>query len=202
MRASAGVLVSSDKGAHWNAYGEVTHPLTWLIENSVVELKHDGSLLMLFRTWAGRIFQSRSTDGGRSWSPAAPMQLPNPDAKIHVISLEGSTDLLLAFNDHQKYAEDGFTRFRTGLRVAISHDFGATWARIAEVDETNEPGWQFHYPTLMQHGCNISITYSRTYVASSEDDLIGGNSTNSKEMAMAGIRIMTFDLSQLAARFS
>lgn len=39
----------------------------------------------------------------------------------------------MAFNDHQKYAEDGFTRFRTGLRLAVSHDDGETWARIAQV---------------------------------------------------------------------
>jgi hypothetical protein len=32
--------------------GEVTHPLTWLIENTVVELGNNHSLLMLFQTWA------------------------------------------------------------------------------------------------------------------------------------------------------
>eukprot|EP00192_Tetraselmis_astigmatica_P006231 CAMPEP_0117666876 /NCGR_PEP_ID=MMETSP0804-20121206/10630_1 /TAXON_ID=1074897 /ORGANISM="Tetraselmis astigmatica, Strain CCMP880" /LENGTH=518 /DNA_ID=CAMNT_0005474491 /DNA_START=366 /DNA_END=1922 /DNA_ORIENTATION=- len=197
MRASAGVLVSTDKGDRWRALGEITHPLTWLIENSVVELDHDKALLMLFRTWAGRIFQARSSDGGRSWGLPTPLSLPNPDAKIHVIRLQGSSDLLLAFNDHQKHAEDGFTRFRTGLRLAISHDNGASWARVAQVDEIDEPGWQFHYPTLMQHGCNISVAYSRTYTHSNEDDL--DKRSQGDDNQRPGIRILTFNISQLLA---
>lgn len=52
--------------------------------------------------------------------------------QIHAIRLEDSTDLMLAFNDHQKYADDGFTRFRTALRLAISQDHGATWTRVAQ----------------------------------------------------------------------
>jgi len=194
MRASAGVLVSKDKGKHWRALGEVTHPLTWLIENTVVELGRDNSLLMLFRTWAGRIFQSNSADGGKSWSMPMPLAgLPNPDAKIHAIRLEDSTDLMLAFNDHQKYADDGFTRFRTALRLAISQDHGATWTRVAQVDEIDEPGWQFHYPTIMQYGCNITVAYSRTYVASTEDNL-EDNSAATPSEDRPGIRIMSFDL--------
>lgn len=40
------------------------------------------------------------------------------------------------------------------------------------MDEIDEPGWQFHYPTIMQYGCNITVAYSRTYVASTEDNLV------------------------------
>ena len=198
MRASAGVLVSRNQGESWRAHGEITHSLTWLIENSVVEIAEDKSLLMLFRSWAGRIFQSRSTDGGKSWSHPSPTSLPNPDAKIHVIALKDSDDLLLAYNDHQKYAEDGFTAFRTGLRLAISHDRGETWARVAEVDEVDEPGWQFHYPTLMQYGCNVTVAYTRAYVESHEEDT--ERPETPPDSQRPGIRMMTFDLSLLSAR--
>ena len=67
-------------------------------------------------------------DQGRTWSTPGPTGLPNPDSKTHVIRLRGSNDLAIAFNDHQKYHEDGFTRFRTRLRVAISRDDGKTCA--------------------------------------------------------------------------
>eukprot|EP00232_Nephroselmis_pyriformis_P008923 CAMPEP_0182893546 /NCGR_PEP_ID=MMETSP0034_2-20130328/24539_1 /TAXON_ID=156128 /ORGANISM="Nephroselmis pyriformis, Strain CCMP717" /LENGTH=520 /DNA_ID=CAMNT_0025027295 /DNA_START=18 /DNA_END=1576 /DNA_ORIENTATION=- len=156
MKGSAGALVSPDKGARWVVFGQVTHPLTWLIENSVVELR-DGSLNMFFRTWAGQVFYSKSVDQGRTWNTPGPTGLPNPDSKTHVIRLRGSNDLAIAFNDHQKYHEDGFTRFRTRLRVAISRDDGKTWHRVAQVDDEVTPGWQFHYPTLLQVGCKLLV---------------------------------------------
>jgi hypothetical protein len=37
-------------------YGELTHPRTWLIENTLVE-RTDGSVLMIFRTTLGVLYQ-------------------------------------------------------------------------------------------------------------------------------------------------
>lgn len=34
----AGVLISEDKGATWNPYGDISTPQTWLIEQTVVEV--------------------------------------------------------------------------------------------------------------------------------------------------------------------
>ncbi|KAK3267928.1 hypothetical protein CYMTET_23545 [Cymbomonas tetramitiformis] len=161
-KAYAGVLISEDQGAQWSAYGEITHSLTWLIENSVVQLG-SGQLMMFFRTYAGQVFASSSEDRGRTWAAAVPYGIPNPDSKLAAISvdtgLEGlaSRAIVMAFNDHPKYHEDGFTRFRASLRIAVSMDEGSSWTRLAQVDEM-EPakyGWQYHYPTIMQDGCNI-----------------------------------------------
>lgn len=194
VKGSAGVLVSTDNGAHWNVHGALTHPLTWLIENTVAE-RRDRSLLMLFRTWAGQIFEAKSRDGGKSWTTPSPTGMPNPDSKIAMIHLDGggSEDALaLAFNDHQKYHEDGFTRFRTNLRIAISQDGGSTWVRVAQMDEFRAPGWNYHYPTLIQVDCKLLVVYSRTFVESDEEG--AGAADDQHE---SGIRIGYVDLDKL-----
>ena len=72
---SAGLLVSADGGATWEARGalenapvpgqgdgwSVGQKTTWLIENSVVELR-DGRLLMFFRTSTGFAYSATSDD--------------------------------------------------------------------------------------------------------------------------------------------
>eukprot|EP00958_Prasinococcus_capsulatus_P015916 scaffold1741_cov409-Prasinococcus_capsulatus_cf.AAC.15 len=190
MKPSAGVLFSSDKGETWEARGALTHSLTWLIENTAVQLQ-DGSLLMFFRSWAGQIFQSLSFDKGWTWSSALPTGLPNPDAKIHLMRLEGSPVLALAFNDHQKYHDDGYTRFRTKLRVGISEDEGRTWSRIAELDEEDLPGWQYHYPTMVQVGCKLLVAYSKSY---DDGELIGEDEEQLAPSVLEGIRLFEVDL--------
>ena len=41
MKNSAGVLRSVDGGKKWSLHGGLTHPSTWLIENTLVE-RRDG----------------------------------------------------------------------------------------------------------------------------------------------------------------
>eukprot|EP00959_Pyramimonas_sp_CCMP1952_P322622 6751165-Pyramimonas_sp.AAC.1 len=74
------VLRSRDSGVTWRVYGELTHPKTWLIENTVVELS-SGDVLMIFRTTTGVLFQSVSKDKGRNWGEPQPTGIPNPDSK-------------------------------------------------------------------------------------------------------------------------
>lgn len=127
---SAGVLISSDRGGTWQAYGSLgtsvclkppekcrrhskeCHPVLspqeaecaaagWLIENAVTE-RSDGSLMMLFRTRAGFAYQSVSTNQGLAWSMAeARPDLPNPDSKLTVTRLSSGTHVI-AFNEHQR----------------------------------------------------------------------------------------------------
>lgn len=53
---------------------------TWLIENSVAELRNS-HLLQAFRTKLGRMFYAVSHDAGVTWSEPAPMALQNPNSK-------------------------------------------------------------------------------------------------------------------------
>lgn len=115
-------VVSSDSGATWqlsNALdigGAGDHD--GALEPCVIELK-DRRLWMLIRTTRKFFWQSHSTDGGLTWSPAVPTAIDSTSAPGHVIRL-GDSRLALAWNR----SEGG----RSKLHVALSNDDGQSWS--------------------------------------------------------------------------
>ena len=89
---------------------------------------------------AAKIWRSETNDGGKSWANPQPIDLPNHDSGIASLRLSNG-GLLLAFNDSP-------TSARNILRLAISHDAGKTWKRIATIVE--EPKGDFSYPYFFQ----------------------------------------------------
>lgn len=148
---SAGVLVSRDAGETWEAFGRLRDNKTWLIENTLCEVVEGlrSSLVMLFRTGAGRIYRSTSADRGRTWTPATPTTLPNPNSKVGMTSVNGlkpdattgaptsATRLILAYNPSEMR--------RAPLHLATSDDGGDTWTDVAVVEA--DPEGNFAYPT-------------------------------------------------------
>ncbi|HEY65309.1 MAG TPA: exo-alpha-sialidase [Caldilineae bacterium] len=163
------VLISQDDGDTWQPYGHITSP-TGNIHPTVVQ-RSDGELLMIMRTGGpgGHLWQSRSGDHGRTWSPAEPVDLPNPNSGIDMIRLR-SGRLLLVYNHSSQH--------RTPLSLALSEDEGRTWRpRVLDV-ETAEG--EFSYPVVIQTEdglIHIAYTYRRTAIAHvtlSEEDLPHG----------------------------
>jgi predicted neuraminidase len=99
-----------------------------------------GSLQMLCRTPHKRIYQSRSSDNGVTWSPPTPTQLPNPNSGIDAVQLADGRSLLV-YNDS--------TTNRTPLNVAISVDDGNTWKNVLTVEDIGSDG-QVSYPSVIQ----------------------------------------------------
>jgi len=172
--SSAGVLISANAGDTWQVYGSLTDPRTSLIEGSLVELlpsdpyfliqnpMHKPRLRMFFRTSTGCAFQTESIDGGTTWSVSSPINLPNPNTKFHILRLQYSGHLAIAFNDHHR---NQFCKAcRTHLHVAMSNDEGASWRYIAHIDREEENGVRIHYPTLLEHGDSLYVIYSRFYL--------------------------------------
>ena len=113
-----------------------------------------GRLQAVGRTRAGRVFETWSTDGGRSWSALTLTVLPNPSAGTDALTLKDGRHLIV-YNHTPKG--------RTPLNVAVSSD-GKIW-NAALVLET-EPG-EYSYPAVMQTRdglVHITYTWQRTKI--------------------------------------
>jgi predicted neuraminidase len=112
-------------------------------------LQHPGGKLqVLCRSRQGRIAESWSDDGGKSWSEMKLTALPNPNSGIHAVTLKDGRHLLVY--NHT-------LRGRSPLNVAVSSD-GREW-KAGPVLET-EPG-EYSYPTVMQaKDERVHITYT------------------------------------------
>jgi len=78
-------------------------------------------------------------DAGATWSEARHLDLPNPDAAVNALPLSGGR-ILLSLNES--------FRGRENLQLALSPDNGATWERVARIEE--DKGAEFSYPYMMQ----------------------------------------------------
>ncbi|MBS0210083.1 MAG: exo-alpha-sialidase [Planctomycetes bacterium] len=124
----ANVFASTDQGKTWTFRGGVLFPDTQFDEHMIVELK-DGQLWMLARTKYD-IAESRSSDGGRTWSPAQKSGISNPSARFFIRRLK-SGRLLLVKNGP---LDERIPR-RSHLTAFLSDDDGKTWRGGLLLDE-------------------------------------------------------------------
>ncbi|KAK3239698.1 hypothetical protein CYMTET_50393 [Cymbomonas tetramitiformis] len=192
-RTSCGVLISINKGDSWRSYGAITDVHTQFLEPALVELpaKKPSSeaahptLMMFFRTDAGCVFQSSSKNKGHTWSTPVPMNLPNPNTKIHAVRLMQSNMLAVVYNNHKRTQD--CRACRNHLHVAVSRDRGATWIDAAVIENEEEAGVRIHYPTALALKGRLLVVYSRFYLGRE----LGMNSNEQ------GIRIKELDLDGL-----
>jgi len=85
----------------------------------------------------GHICVSDSQDGGKSWSPARPIALPNPNSGIDAVRLQDGRIVLIYNNTPSG---------RTPLSLAVSKD-GEHFTHILDLETT--PG-EYSYPALIQ----------------------------------------------------
>ena len=140
------LLKTSDNGMTWERSGVIQGGS----QPTVVE-RGDGSLFVMMRK-RGRIMQSESSDGGRSWSEASESELNNPDAGIAMTRLHNG-HLILVFNDSPIA--------RTPLSIVRSTDEGRTWETPMKLEAN--PG-EYSYPCVIQTSdgkIHITYTYRR-----------------------------------------
>lgn len=101
-----------------------------LIEPSAIQLA-DGTVVMLMRAeWGGYLWESRSHDGGKSWTPASPTEIPNPSSMAQLLRLR---DGRIALFHNPTGGEVGRRGPRDPLAVWISNDQMQTWGDQAVI---------------------------------------------------------------------
>ncbi|WP_374706733.1 exo-alpha-sialidase [Arthrobacter sp. NicSoilC12] len=110
------VMISDDAGATWS---EHVLPGSLGCVHMNIQPVADGSLLALFRSrWADSIYESRSTDGGTTWSEPVPTELPNNNSSIQFVALADGR-LALVYNHSRAEAS---TERRLSLYDEIDDD--------------------------------------------------------------------------------
>lgn len=108
-----------------------------------------GKLQALGRTRQGKIFETWSGDGGKTWSAITLTDLPNPNSGTDAVTLRDGRHLLV-----YNHTDKG----RSPLNVAISAD-GKRWQSAAVLE--TEPQKEFSYPAVIQTGDGlVHITYT------------------------------------------
>ena len=146
------VEVVADGGKRWRRFGPIAVPgeAYGIIQPAVWE-SAPGRIRLLARATEriGCICESTSEDFGRTWSPARPTALPNPNSGIDAVRLADGR-VALAYNP----TREG----RTPLSVSISEDDGATWHPPLHLE--TEAG-EYSYPAIIQTADGlVHVTYT------------------------------------------
>ncbi len=116
----------------------------------------DGRIVALMRSKDPRkVCRSESADGGKTFTPAEPTELPNPSAGIDAVRTRAG-DVFLIYNPTPI--------LRTPISLARSTDEGKTWAKVADLER--EPG-EYSYPAMVETADGklaITYTWRRTHI--------------------------------------
>jgi predicted neuraminidase len=150
---------SADAGRTWEKIGPVDASRTRLdaIQPSVL-FHRDGALQALCRTRQGVVAQTWSRDGGRTWSPLAATELPNPNSGTDAITLADGRQLIV-YNHSAHRPESPASGDRWPLDVAVSTD-GLTWSRVLTLEREPLPSG-YAYPAVIQASDGlVHVTYT------------------------------------------
>lgn len=143
---------STDRGATWQASDLITRDRSLFTGRGAIQPalweSAPGQVHMLVRTTCGRIGRSDSADGGQTWSPLYPTDLPNNNSGLDLARLHDGT-LALVCNPVE--------RTRTPLSILLSADNGQTWPRRLDLETTDG---EYSYPAIIPTQVGMAITYT------------------------------------------
>jgi predicted neuraminidase len=140
--------ISTDNGASWTSTGPINDGKEFGAIQPAILVHADGRLQALGRSRQKTVFQTWSSDRGRTWGSMAGTLLPNPNSGIDAVTLRDGRHVIV-----YNHTESG----RSPLNVAVSSD-GVHWQPVAVLD--SEPG-EYSYPAVIQAADGrIHITYT------------------------------------------
>lgn len=147
MNLVTGVMLSKD-GVKWTVHGALhtfVEKLTpggtnGLCEPSYVQLEN-GEIYMLMRSGSTHHYESRSNDGGATWSTPKPSPLPGHNTPAALFRVQQNPKEIIAV-----WNNSPLTRYP--LSTAISGDGGRTWSNPRIIAKTDS--LQVSYPGITQ----------------------------------------------------
>jgi len=148
---------SSDQGATWECTPPVDRgPGLEAIQPSLLQHR-DGTLQALCRTKQGNVAMTWSSDGGKTWSPLAATELPNPNSGFDAVTLVDGRHLVVY--NHTAHRRDNAWGNRWPLDAAVSTD-GLVWTRVVTL-ESDPLTHGYAYPAVIQTGDGrVHVTYT------------------------------------------
>jgi predicted neuraminidase len=148
---------STDDGRTWRRVGPILVPGRphGVIQPALLDVGERLILALCRSRGIGAICQAESSDNGETWSPAKPIDLPNPNSGIDAVRAADGT-LYLIYN-HTRLG-------RTPLNIARSTDRGRTWHMVATLED--QLG-EFSYPAIIQARdgrLHATYTYNRRHI--------------------------------------
>ncbi len=139
---------TTDLGQNWTKIGPINDGKTYSAIQPSILFHPDATLQIICRSKQGVLVTAWSKDGGKTWEPIEPTELPNPSSGTDAVTLRDGRALLV-YNPTKKG--------RTPLNVALSAD-GKTWKGGPILE--SEPG-EYSYPAVIQTSDGlIHITYT------------------------------------------
>lgn len=146
MIERSSVMISHDRGDTWTSGGAVIDDalkdpakeiaISGISEPAIVELS-DGAVYMLARTGVDRLYESRSRDGGRSWSKPVPSPLTGHNAPAAFVPFKArKPGILVIWNNSPTD--------RWPLSVAVTFDDARTFSPPRDI--AHLPGLEASYP--------------------------------------------------------
>lgn len=139
---------TSDGGQTWSKTESLSDARQFGTIQPTMLVHPGGKLQILCRSQQRKIVESWSEDGGKTWSPLAATELPNPNSGIDAVNLKDGR-ILMIYNHTP--------RGRSPINVAISED-GKHWQAGLKLE--TERG-EFSYPAVIRTADGkVHITYT------------------------------------------
>jgi predicted neuraminidase len=147
---------SDDDGQTWARSNPFPLPTSFgQIQPTLVPTADGKGVVALTRSRTLKVCRSVSTDGGRTFSPSAEIDVPNPSAGIDAVRTRAG-QLVMIYNP--------VATARTPISLGVSTDDGRTWRKARDLE--TEPG-EYSYPAMIESAAGqleIVYTWRRTHI--------------------------------------